>query len=99
MEYPTFFEHMCFKGTTKRPKAIDISWELDSVGAQYNAFLRGNTRVIMPKPITSISRCCLMSLSDIYLNPVFNEKEIEKEKGVIIEEITCMRTCPIGKFK
>ena len=33
-----FLEHMCFKGTTKRPRAIDISSELDGMGANYNAF-------------------------------------------------------------
>src|SRR5450756_460252 len=33
-----FLEHMCFKGTIKRPRAIDISKELDSLGSQYNAF-------------------------------------------------------------
>ena len=33
-----FLEHMCFKGTFKRPKAIDISKELDALGSQYNAF-------------------------------------------------------------
>ena len=33
-----FLEHMCFKGTVKRPKAIDISKELDALGSQYNAF-------------------------------------------------------------
>src|SRR3972149_4255897 len=33
-----FFEHMCFKGTAKRPKSIDISKELDSLGALSNAF-------------------------------------------------------------
>ena len=33
-----FLEHMCFKGTKKRPKAIDISREFDSMGAQHNAF-------------------------------------------------------------
>ncbi len=33
-----FLEHMCFKGTTKRPRAIDISKELDSIGSHYNAF-------------------------------------------------------------
>ena len=33
-----FLEHMCFKGTKKRPKSIDISSELDSIGAVYNAF-------------------------------------------------------------
>src|SRR3989338_7458358 len=33
-----FLEHMCFKGTEKRPKAVDISKELDGLGSQYNAF-------------------------------------------------------------
>ena len=49
-----FLEHMCFKGTEKRPKAIDISKELDSLGSQYNALPRRNIQAIMPSPMPGI---------------------------------------------
>jgi len=50
-----FLEHMCFKGTVKRPKAIDISKELDALGSQYNAFTAKNLPVIMPNRMPNTS--------------------------------------------
>lgn len=89
-----FLEHMCFKGTTKRPKAIDISRELDSIGAHYNAFTSheytGYYAKVHPQHIDK----ALDVLSDMYLNPVFDQKEIDKEKGVIIEEINMYEDMP-----
>src|SRR4051812_1305886 len=62
-----FLEHMCFKGTTKRPKAIDISRELDSIGSQYNAFtsyeLTGYYAKSNPRRLNKI----LDVVSDLYL--------------------------------
>lgn len=82
-----FLEHMCFKGTKKRPKSINISSELDAIGAQYNAFTgheyTGYYAKAQPKHFEKI----LDVVSDIYLNPTLPEEEINKEKGVIIEEI------------
>ncbi len=89
-----FLEHMCFKGTTKRPHAIDISRELDSIGAHYNAFTSqeytGYYAKVHPQHIDK----ALDVISDMYLNPIFDEKEIEKEKGVIIEEINMYEDMP-----
>jgi predicted Zn-dependent peptidase len=89
-----FLEHMCFKGTTKRPKAIDISRELDGLGAQNNAFTgqeyTGYYAKAHPKHFSKI----LDVVSDMYLNPIFDEKEIEKEKGVIVEEINMYEDMP-----
>ena len=89
-----FLEHMCFKGTRKRPKAIDISRELDSIGSQYNAFtsqeFTGYYAKSDPKHLDKI----LDVISDMYLNPLFNEKEIEKEKGVIVGEIDMYEDMP-----
>ncbi len=89
-----FLEHMCFKGTERRPKAIDISRELDSLGAQNNAFTSqeytGYFAKAHPKNFSKI----LDIVSDMYLNPLFDEKEIEKEKGVIIEEINMYEDMP-----
>ena len=82
-----FLEHMCFKGTEKRPKSIDISSELDAIGANYNAFTSmeytGYYAKSQPKHFAEI----LDVVSDIYLHQIFDASEIEKEKGVIIEEI------------
>ena len=82
-----FLEHMCFKGTEKRPKSIDISSELDAIGANYNAFTSmeytGYYAKSQPKHFEKI----LDVVSDIYLHQIFDASEIEKEKGVIIEEI------------
>ena len=89
-----FLEHMCFKGTKKRPKAIDISRELDSIGSQNNAFtsqeFTGYYAKVHPGHLNEI----LDIVSDIYVNPVFDEIEIEKEKGVIIEEINMYEDMP-----
>ena len=89
-----FLEHMCFKGTKRRPKAADISRELDSIGAEYNAFTgqeyTGYYAKAHPKHISKI----LEVISDMYLNPIFDEQEIEKEKGVIVEEINMYEDMP-----
>lgn len=89
-----FLEHMCFKGTTKRPSAHDISSELESIGAQYNAFtsqeFTGYHAKAQPKDFAKIFDV----LSDIYLNSTFPENEMQKEKGVIIEEINMYEDMP-----
>ena len=94
-----FLEHMCFKGTTKRPKAIDIAEELDNVGAQYNAFTLQEYTGYYAKADYKHLDMLLDVVSDMYLNPVFNENEIEKEKGVIIEEINMYEDMPHRKVQ
>ncbi len=89
-----FLEHMCFKGTIKRPHTIDIVGELDSIGAQYNAFTGQEYTGYWAKASFRKMGKILDVVSDIYLNPVFNEKEIEKEKGVIVEEINMYEDMP-----
>lgn len=94
-----FLEHMCFKGTEKRPKAIDISGELDGVGAQYNAFTSQEYTGYYAKADFKHLDMLLDVVSDMYLNPVFNEREIEKEKGVIVEEINMYEDLPHRKVQ
>ena len=89
-----FLEHMCFKGTKKRPRAIDISRELDGVGAQYNAFTGQEYTGYFAKAGFRQLPKMIDVVSDIYLHPVFNEAEIEKEKGVIVEEINMYEDMP-----
>src|SRR3989344_5008921 len=66
-----FLEHMCFKGTTKRPKAIDISKELDALGSQYNAFTAQEYTGYYAKSDANNFRQIFDVVSDLYLNSIF----------------------------
>lgn len=92
-----FLEHLCFKGTKKRPTALAVSSELESLGAVSNAFTgheaTGYYSKVQPEKLDVV----LDIISDIYLNPVFNEAELEKEKGVIIEELNMYEDTPTRK--
>ncbi|MBI2474333.1 MAG: insulinase family protein [Candidatus Taylorbacteria bacterium] len=94
-----FLEHMCFKGTKKRPRSIDISHELDSVGAQYNAFTSQEWTGYYAKAAARHSPMLIDIVSDIYLNSTLPEAEMQKEKGVIIEEINMYNDLPQRKVQ
>ncbi|MFA6177829.1 MAG: pitrilysin family protein [Candidatus Paceibacterota bacterium] len=89
-----FLEHMCFKGTIKRPKGIDISKELDALGSQYNAFTAQEYTGYYAKSDAKHFSQIFDIVSDIYLNSTFPEVEMQKEKGVIIEEINMYEDMP-----
>lgn len=89
-----FLEHMVFKGTTRRPKATDIARELDGLGADFNAFTSEEYTGYYAKVDRRHLDMALDIISDMYLNPLFPEDEIKKEKGVIIEEIRMYRDRP-----
>ncbi|OGI60268.1 hypothetical protein A2641_00535 [Candidatus Nomurabacteria bacterium RIFCSPHIGHO2_01_FULL_37_25] len=89
-----FLEHMCFKGTVKRPKAIDISKELDALGSQYNAFTAQEYTGYYAKSDARHFKQIFDIVSDVYLNSTFPEAEMQKEKGVIIEEINMYEDMP-----
>ncbi len=89
-----FLEHMCFKGTENRPTALSISKELESLGAQSNAFTSYEYTGYYAKSQSSHASKLLEIISDIYLNSTFPESEISKEKGVVIEEINMYKDRP-----
>lgn len=82
-----FLEHMMFKGTEKRPGYLDISQELDSIGAEYNAFTSKEYTGYYAKAGMENFDLILEVVSDIFLNSKMDLAEIEKERGVIIQEI------------
>ncbi len=94
-----FLEHMCFKGTEKRPRPIDIASELDGIGAAYNAFTSleytGYYAKAEPKYFEKISEV----VSDIYLNQLLDDKEINKERGVITEELNMYEDLPMRRIQ
>jgi len=94
-----FLEHMCFKGTKRRPKAIDISRELDALGSQYNAFTSQEYTGYYAKSDAKHFKQIFDIVSDVYLNSTFPKSELEKEKGVIIEEINMYEDMPIRRVQ
>ncbi len=89
-----FLEHMFFKGTKNRPRSIDISKEFDGMGAQNNAFTSNEVTAYYGKSAPKNFGKIFNIFSDMYLNPTFPEVEIEKEKGVIVEEINLYEDMP-----
>jgi predicted Zn-dependent peptidase len=81
-----FLEHMAFKGTTKRPTAQDIAGLIDGVGGEFNAFTSKEVTGYFVKSAASHVELCLDVLSDMLQNSKLDQKEIDKEKGVILEE-------------
>ena len=82
-----FLEHMLFKGTKKRSSQMDIAKILDGIGGAYNAFTGEDYTGYYIKTENSHFNLALDVISDIFLNSLLSEKEIQREKGVIIEEI------------
>src|SRR3989344_541846 len=82
-----FLEHMFFKGTLKRPNTIAIAESLDRVGGSYNAFTGEEYTGYYAKVNATHFDLALDWVSDIFLNSKLEAEEIEREKGVIIEEI------------
>jgi predicted Zn-dependent peptidase len=90
-----FIEHMMFKGTEKRPTALDITETLDSVGGEFNAYTSSDKTVYYAKIDAKHIDVALDVISDMYLNSKMEEAEIEKEKGTIIQEINMYEDMPM----
>ncbi len=89
-----FLEHMFFKGTEKRPTTLDISETLDNIGGEYNAFTSKEVTGYWAKVDKKHTDVALDWITDMFLNSKFDEAEIEREKGVIIEEVNMYLDTP-----
>ncbi|MSU54502.1 MAG: insulinase family protein [Candidatus Staskawiczbacteria bacterium] len=89
-----FLEHMFFKGTKKRPNTLKISETLDMIGGQYNAFTSKEVTGFWAKVDKKHTDIALDWISDMFLNSKFEAEEIEKEKGVVIEELNMYLDMP-----
>jgi predicted Zn-dependent peptidase len=81
-----FIEHMLFKGTTTR-SAEDIARSVDSVGGNLDAFTSKELVCFNTKVLDEHLDLAFDVLSDLVLNPLFRDEDIDKERGVILEEI------------
>jgi len=89
-----FIEHMLFDGTTKRPTSFEISSELESLGAHFNAFTDKEITAYYVKAESRNLPKILDVLTDMIFNSKFEFKEIEKESRVIIEELRMYKDEP-----
>ena len=81
-----FLEHMAFKGTKKR-SALRIAEEIEDVGGYINAYTSKEMTAYYARVLSADVGLALDVISDIVLNPVFDEREIEVERHVILQEI------------
>jgi len=89
-----FLEHMFFKGTKKRVNTFAISEALDKVGGIYNAFTGKEYTGFYIKLAHPYLELALDVLSDMLISSTFKAKEVEREKGVILEEIKLYQDTP-----
>lgn len=88
-----FWEHMAFKGTRKR-KAFHILNRLDSVGGELNAYTTKEKICFYASALDKHTENAFEILQDITFDSVFPEKQIENERGVILEEMSLYRDSP-----
>ena len=89
-----FFEHMPFKGSEKYPSTYAISSTIEGLGGNFNAFTAKDHTGYWVKATSDHFPTIVELLSDILLHPLLKEDEIEREKGVIIEEMNMYEDSP-----
>jgi predicted Zn-dependent peptidase len=82
-----FSEHMFFKGTERRPTARDIAAEVDAIGGEFNAFTSKEYTGYYVRCAAEYRDTALDVLADMLRNSKFDGEEIDREKGVIVEEM------------
>ena len=88
-----FLEHMVFKGTEKR-SAFKIAQSLEEVGGSINAYTSKELTVYYTHALDSQLNICVNVLSDMLCNSLFRDADIEREKLVVMEEISSVRDTP-----
>jgi predicted Zn-dependent peptidase len=81
-----FLEHMAFKGTRRR-SALQIAEEIEDVGGYINAYTSREVTAYYARVLKDDVPLALDLIADIVLNPIFDPREIEVERGVILQEI------------
>ncbi|EKE22235.1 MAG: hypothetical protein ACD_7C00018G0008 [uncultured bacterium] len=90
-----FIEHMMFKGTKKRPNTQIIANELDAIGGEFNAFTGKTATAYYAKSDAKHLDKTLDVITDMFLNSKLETKEIERERGTIIQELNMYEDMPM----
>ena len=88
-----FLEHMIFKGTDKL-NAFEIATIFEGMGAGINAFTSKDCTCYHFKALTSVAEKCFETLSHIFFDSIFDKTELDREKGVVLEEIGMVKDNP-----
>ena len=89
-----FIEHLMFKGTKRRPNTLAISKELDRYGAEFNAFTGKDLTAYYIKMDAAHTPLAVDLLHDMLFHSLYDPKEIDRERGVIVEEINMYEDNP-----
>lgn len=92
-----FIEHMLFKGTKKHPNALAITEKMDAIGGEYGAFTSKDQTVFYAKVDARHLDTATDVITDMYLNSKIDPKEIAREKGTILQEISMYEDIPMNK--
>lgn len=90
-----FIEHMMFKGTKNLPTPMDVARGLDAIGADYNAYTSKEYTGYYIKCDASHAKFAIDTLYDMTFESVYNKEEMDRERGVIIEEINMYEDTPV----
>jgi len=90
-----YIEHLMFKGTKKRKNTLTLTREIDRLGAYYNAFTGKEYTGYYIKTAKKFTKISLDILSDMLFESKFDPKEMEREKGPIVEELRMYKDNPI----
>ena len=92
-----FLEHLFFKGTKSRPRPGQVHKDLDKIGAEHNAFTSKEVTGFWVKTSLKDFDTGLDIVSDILLEPIFKQEEINRERGVILQELNMYEDIPQQK--
>lgn len=90
-----YIEHLMFKGTKKRTNTLILTREIDRLGAEYNAFTSKDHTAYHIKTDCNYIDTAFDILSDMLFNSTFDAREMEREKGVIVEELRMYKDNPL----
>lgn len=91
-----YIEHLMFKGTERRPTTLDISRELDAVGAEFNAYTGKNVTGYYVKADGTHLGLAIDLLHDMIFHSKYDQTEIDRERGVILEELKMYEDNPMA---
>jgi len=89
-----YIEHLMFKGSTALPTPADVARALDAIGADYNAFTSKEYTGYYVKSDSAHEQFAIKTLYDMTFDSLYKEEEMNRERGVIIEEINMYEDTP-----
>src|SRR3979409_1415247 len=92
-----FLEHLFFKGTPRRPTTLQIATEIDSLGARFNAFTSEEYTAYFVKGAADYTEQAVDVIADMLRNALIPADEVERERGVVLEEMKMYEDNPQAK--